>query len=642
MDNKSYISSRTSYGKIQKLDDIEAHNQRLMEVKTLLIDKINAHNDNLQDKDKYFREITDYEIMQNLSYSFGSNETQNLTQSFNEFYQEMEAIYKKKKQHLYKDRGNHIIEQVVSLSHSKAKEILGYEDGDRLLLEYFKEMAIAVQKEYGFEPIHIDMHLDEGYIKNIKNSMGVVEGSEVVENIHAHIVFLNYNFSKQKTVLRSLQKQDFRDMQDLSADIFQDLGFVRGEDKRNSNKTHLKTTAYVEEQQNLENEKYVANQVNFNIEDMEYNLEDLKDIQISKKEVSEELSRLYESKKEYEKIEDLQTQKLSLDTTISEYEQIIQSLKDSKKDITALNISNQEKKKLHKAKQAEIKKYQGLRRDLKTEVKSLNQVYKQQMDGLKTLNETIADREKALEQLKKKEAKIKHTEQLNKQQLKKEHYQLFKPILAKIQDTPTFNRDTFIKEKIKPMLYQVLAEATETILTLNDIKTLENTILEMEEQHKKELEHLHKNHNQDMQNKISHLSQMHQKEITTKDNNHLTKLKSEQDTKSRYLQEKNQLMSEVQESRSKNHKLLKKVDTLENDIKEKNKIISNLHTKISRMVKIGKKVYRKFQTIKHDMKIAREIMPNLKKLIQEKISFYKDKSKQENNQDISHSRGIRL
>jgi len=642
MDNKSYISSRTSYGKIQKLDDIEAHNQRLMEVKTLLIDKINAHNDNLQDKDKYFREITDYEIMQNLSYSFGSNETQNLTQSFNEFYQEMEAIYKKKKQHLYKDRGNHIIEQVVSLSHSKAKEILGYEDGDRLLLEYFKEMAIAVQKEYGFEPIHIDMHLDEGYIKNIKNSMGVVEGSEVVENIHAHIVFLNYNFSKQKTVLRSLQKQDFRDMQDLSADIFQDLGFVRGEDKRNSNKTHLKTTAYVEEQQNLENEKYVANQVNFNIEDMEYNLEDLKDIQISKKEVSEELSRLYESKKEYEKIEDLQTQKLSLDTTISEYEQIIQSLKDSKKDITALNISNQEKKKLHKAKQAEIKKYQGLRRDLKTEVKSLNQVYKQQMDGLKTLNETIADREKALEQLKKKEAKIKHTEQLNKQQLKKEHYQLFKPILAKIQDTPTFNRDTFIKEKIKPMLYQVLAEATETILTLNDIKTLENTILEMEEQHKKELEHLHKNHNQDMQNKISHLSQMHQKEITTKDNNHLTKLKSEQDTKNRYLQEKNQLMSEVQESRSKNHKLLKKVDTLENDIKEKNKIISNLHTKISRMVKIGKKVYRKFQTIKHDMKIAREIMPNLKKLIQEKISFYKDKSKQENNQDISHSRGIRL
>ena len=642
MDNKSYISSRTSYGKIQKLDDIEAHNQRLMEVKTLLIDKINAHNDNLQDKDKYFREITDYEIMQNLSYSFGSNETQNLTQSFNEFYQEMEAIYKKKKQHLYKDRGNHIIEQVVSLSHSKAKEILEYEDGDRLLLEYFKEMAIAVQKEYGLEPIHIDMHLDEGYIKNIKNSMGVVEGSEVVENIHAHIVFLNYNFSKQKTVLRSLQKQDFRDMQDLSADIFQDLGFVRGEDKRNSNKTHLKTTAYVEEQQNLENEKYVANQVNFNIEDMEYNLEDLKDIQISKKEVSEELSRLYESKKEYEKIEDLQTQKLSLDTTISEYEQIIQSLKDSKKDITALNISNQEKKKLHKAKQAEIKKYQGLRRDLKTEIKSLNQVYKQQMDGLKTLNETIADREKTLEQLKKKEAKIKHTEQLNKQQLKKEHYQLFKPILAKIQDTPTFNRDTFIKEKIKPMLYQVLEEATETTLTLNDIKTLENTILEMEEQHKKELENLHKNHNQDMQNKISHLSQMHQKEITTKNNSHLSRLKSEQDIKNRYLQDKNQLISEVQESRSKNHKLLKKVDTLENDIKEKNKIISNLHTKISRMVKIGKKVYRKFQTIKHDMKIAREIMPNLKKLIQEKISFYKDKSKQENNQDISHSRDIRL
>jgi len=613
-----------------------------MDVKTLLIDKINAHNDNLQDKDRYFREIKEYEIMQNLSYSFGSNETQNLTQSFNEFYHEMEAIYKKKKQHLYKDSGNHIIEQVVSLSHSKAKEILKYEDGDRLLLEYFKEMAIAVQKEYGLEPIHIDMHLDEGHIKNIKNSMGVVESSEVVENIHAHIVFLNYDFSKQKTVLRYMKKQDFRDMQDLSADIFQDLGFVRGEDKRNSNKIHLKTTAFVEEQQNLENEKYVANQVSFNIEDMEYNLEDLKGIQISKTEISEELSRLYESKKEYEKIENLQTQKLALDITISEYEQIIQNLKDSKKDITALNISNQEKKKLHKAKQAEIKEYQGLRRDLKAEVKSLNQLYKQQMDGLKTLNEAITEREKSLAHLKKKEAKIKHTEQLNKQQLKKEHYQLFKPILAKIKDTPTFNKNTFIKEKIKPMLYKVLEEATETTLTLNDIKTLENTILEMEEQHKKEITNLHKNHNTDIQNKISHLTKIHQKEITNKENSHLIKLKSEQDTKNRYLQEKNQLIKEVEESRSINHKLLKKVDTLENDIKEKNKIISNLHTKISRMVKIGKKAYRKFQLIKYDMKIAREIVPNLKKLIQEKISYYKNKSKPENNQDIRHSRGLRL
>jgi len=483
MDNKSYISSRTSYGKIQKLDDIEAHNQRLMEVKTLLIDKINAHNDNLQDKDKYFREITDYEIMQNLSYSFGSNETQNLTQSFNEFYQEMEAIYKKKKQHLYKDRGNHIIEQVVSLSHFKAKEILGYEDGDRLLLEYFKEMAIAVQKEYGFEPIHIDMHLDEGYIKNIKNSMGVVEGSEVVENIHAHIVFLNYNFSKQKTVLRSLKKQDFRDMQDLSADIFQDLGFVRGEDKRNSNKTHLKTTAYVEEQQNIENEKYVANQVNFNIEDMEYNLDDLKIIQENEVDVINELIELKEVKKNYDNIEELKSRESSFNTTISEYEKIIQDLKDSKKDITALSISNEEKKKLHKLKQVEIKKYQGLRRNLKSEIKSLNTEYKSKLEKLKTLNESIIDREKSLKIIEDKKQRLKYVESLNKKQLKKEHYKLFLPILTRLKDTPTFNKEIFIKEQIKPLLYEVLEDATETKFTLNDIEHLENDKKELEQNH---------------------------------------------------------------------------------------------------------------------------------------------------------------
>ncbi len=640
--DKQYISSRTSYGKISKLAEIESHNQRLMEVKTLLIDKINAHNDNLQDKDRYFREINDYKIMQNLSHSFGSNENQNLTQSFNEFYHEMELVYKKKKQHLYKDRGNHILEQVVSLSHKQAKEILEYEDGDRLLLEYFKEMAIAVQKKYGLEPIHIDMHLDEGYIKNLKNSMGVIESSEVVENIHAHIVFLNYNFAEQKTVLRYLKKQDFRDMQDLSAKVFQDLGFVRGEDKRNSNQTHLKTTAYVQEQQNIESEKYVVNKVDSNIEDMEYNLEDLKDIQISKEEVSDELVGLYESKKEYEKLEDLKNQEISINTTINEYEQIIQNLKGSKKDITALDISNQEKKKLHKAKQAEIKKYQGLRRDLKSEIKSLNQAYKQQMDGLKTLNEAITEKEKTLQQLQKNEAKIKHTEQLNRQQLKKEHFKLFQPILSKIKDTPTFNKDIFIKEKIKPLLYKVLEEATDTTLTLNDIKTLENTIIEMETEHKEEIKKLTINKDKEIQEKTTYLTKMHTKEINTQNDNFSTKLQSEQKTKNLYLQERNTLQEEVQESRTNNHKLRKKVDSLENEIKVKNTIIDSLHTKISKLVKIGKKIYDRFRSIRKNMKIATEIIPNIKELIQVKIDFIQNQEKKENTPRITPTKGIRI
>lgn len=632
MKNIQYISSRTEYGKIGKLDAVEAHNQRLMNVETLLINKIEEHNKNLSDKDKYFREITeaDYKIMKNLSYSFGSKDTQNLTESFNEFYNEMEAVYKKQKRHLYKENGNHIVEQVVALSNEKAMEILKQKDGDKLLLEKFKELAKSVNNKYGFEPVHIDLHLDEGFIKNVKNKMGVIENSIIKENIHAHIIFINYDFLKQKTVLRNMKKQNFREMQDLAANVFKDLGFERGKDKRNSNKTHLKTTAYVEEVQNIESQKFVENKVNSNIEDMEYDLEDLRSLQTSKKELAGELTELYELKKQYENIEELKDQENTINITINQYENIIQNLKDSKKDITALNISNEEKKKLHKEKQAEIKKFQGLRRDLKEEIKTLNQSYKTKIEDLKTLNEAITDKEKNLKKLENKEEKIKYIETFNKKQLKKEHFNLFKPVLSKIKDTPIFDKDKFINEEVKPLLYKVLEEATETKLTLNDINVLEDTIKDMEVLHKKEVKNLKFNNDTD---------------INIIEKNFTHKLKLEADLKDTYKKENDTLKEEVFDAKSENTKLIKTIDKmeetnnrLEDTIKEKNKIISNLNNQISKMKDIGKKIYSKFKDIRKDMKIAKELIPDIQKKIQDKI---KDIN-QFHNMKITQSKGIRI
>jgi len=646
---KQYISSRTEYGKIGKLEEVEAHNQRFMEVKTLLINKIEEHNKNLSDKDRYFREITDYQIMKNISYSFGSNHTQNLTESFNEFYNEMESVYKKKKQHLYKENGNHIVEQVVSLSNERAKEILNQKDGDKLLLEHFKKLAEEVNKEYGFEPIHIDLHLDEGHISHTKNEMGVIESSEVKENIHAHIVYLNYDFLKQKTVLRNMKKQDFRDIQDLSAKVFKDLGFQRGEDKRNSNKTHLKTTAYVEEQQNLESQIYVENKVNSNIEDMEYSLEDLKDIQFAKNDISIELNELYEAKKQYDNIEDLKSQQTKINETISQYEATIQSLKDSKKDITALNISNEEKKKLHKEKQKEIKKFQGLRRDLKEEIKSLNKEHKTKMEDLKLLNETISEREKSLKKLEGKEAKIKHTETLNQKQLRKEHFKLFKPVLSKIKDTPTFNKDKFINEEVKPMLYKVLAEATQTKLTLNDIKNLEDTIKDMEATHIEEIKQLKTNNETDTTNKVQSIQKVHKEEIESIEKSFTQKLKVETDLKDKYQSENDTLREEVADAKSENNKLYRTIGNIEEDnfklketIKEKNKIISNLNSQIEKMKDIGKKIYSKYKEIKKDMRTAKELVPNLQQLIKYKIKEFQHKKQLNKDKTITHSKGLRL
>lgn len=649
MENKQYISSRTEYGKIGKLESVEAHNQRLMNVETLLINKIEEHNKNLSDKEKYFREITDYKIMKNLAYSFGSKSNQNLTESFNEFYEEMEKIYKKKKQHLYKENGNHIVEQVVALSNERAMEILKQKDGDKLLLENFKELAQSVNSKYGFEPIHIDIHLDEGHISNNKNKMGVIESSEVKENIHAHIVYLNYDFLKQKTVLRNMKKQDFRDMQDLSSDVFKDLGFERGKDKRNSNKTHLKTTAFIEEVQNIESQKYVENKVNSNIEDMEYNLENLKDIKNSKSEIAGELTELYEVKKQYEDIEDLKSQEIKINETINQYEQTIQSLKDSKKDITALNISNEEKKKLHKEKQAEIKKYQGLRRDLKSEIKSLNKDYKMKMEDLKTLNEAILDREKSLKKLEDKEQKIKHTETLNKKELRKEHFNLFKQVLAKIKDTPTFNKDKFINEEVKPMLYKVLSEATETKLTLNDIRNLEDTIKDMEASHKEEVQNLKINNEKEIEDKVESIEKTHKKEIISIEKNFTNKVKSETDLKDSYKKENETLKEEVSDAKSENTKLIKNIGNMEetnnqlkDTIKEKNKIIFNLNSQIEKMQNIGRKIYNKYRDIKSDMRMAKEIIPDLKQKIKDKIEEIQYKQQLDKTQTVNKSKGMRI
>jgi len=146
----------------------------------------------------------------------------------------------------------------------------------------------------------------------------------------------------------------------------------------------------------------------------------------------------------------------------------------------------------------------------------------------------------------------------------------------------------------------------------------------------------------EIQEKTSYLKKMHTKELNSQNNNFSTKLQSEQDTKHGYLQERNILKEEIQESRTNNRQLIKKVNSLENDIKEKNSIIDNLHTKISKMIKIGKKIYDRFKTIKRSMKIATEIIPNIKELIQVKIDFTQNQAKQENTQTITPSKGVRL
>jgi hypothetical protein len=93
-----------------------------------------------------------------------------------------------------------------------------------------EKVALALQKEFGYRPLHIAIHQDEGHIS---------EDGEKHFNHHAHIVFQNYDLDKHKTP--RLNATDMRRMQTVVADT---LGMQRGEDKKITGKQRLEHWEY--------------------------------------------------------------------------------------------------------------------------------------------------------------------------------------------------------------------------------------------------------------------------------------------------------------------------------------------------------------------------------------------------------------
>jgi hypothetical protein len=94
-----------------------------------------------------------------------------------------------------------------------------------------KELCKQIKKEFGYEPMHIAIHRDEGYIdKNTK---------EKHYNYHAHIMLLNYSFDTHRTIRPT--KTTLAKLQDLTASS---LKMERGVDKRISKKVRLDTHQY--------------------------------------------------------------------------------------------------------------------------------------------------------------------------------------------------------------------------------------------------------------------------------------------------------------------------------------------------------------------------------------------------------------
>lgn len=143
----------------------------------------------------------------------------NIENNFGQFsmMEKFELMNQRKKQiqrekGFFKDGGNDLIEMVVSLSEEQALHYLNQENGSDKLFEGFEQLSQDIKSTFGFEPVGISLHLDEGFVNPI---------GEVKYNIHAHLDFLNFDFEKEKTVLRNMKKNDWKHLQDLAAKSFQ-------------------------------------------------------------------------------------------------------------------------------------------------------------------------------------------------------------------------------------------------------------------------------------------------------------------------------------------------------------------------------------------------------------------------------------
>jgi cell division protein FtsB len=160
---------------------------------------------------------------------------------------------------------NVLFEHVVVLSeahYSRLEKKIGVEETKRRVMKLFVSYAKNIKREYGFEPISVQLHFDEGH----HDSSG-----KFIRNIHAHISFFNYDFEKKIAPLRHLMakgknehgrtnkfNENFEKMQDIAAEVFAPLKFKRGVSQSVTGTKHLSKESFVREK--LDNMEVTLNE----------------------------------------------------------------------------------------------------------------------------------------------------------------------------------------------------------------------------------------------------------------------------------------------------------------------------------------------------------------------------------------------
>jgi hypothetical protein len=167
---------------------------------------------------------------------------------------------------------NILFEHVVWLSEHRYLELekqFGETRAKHAIMQRLKQYALLVKKEFHFEILGVDLHLDEGRYEN-----GVFK-----RNVHAHLQFMNYSFEKRYAPIRHMMRKgkdrhgrtnqinpNFERLQDLVHLPFKKIGFSRGISKSITNREHLTKEAFIKSKlKEQEQENSQINKENVNL-----------------------------------------------------------------------------------------------------------------------------------------------------------------------------------------------------------------------------------------------------------------------------------------------------------------------------------------------------------------------------------------
>ena len=326
---RNYISVNAKYYTQKELFRIINHNLRIDEIDYLLknndFDNVNINysidkkynNINLNDTTKTkFKNMFFYNINEMIRQRTKQNEAKN---------------------YFGNNEKNDLIEMVVSLSEEQTQYYL--DNNQKHIIDMaFNQFALEVKNKYGFEPLTTSIHYDEGHIKqkdkvkfDVVDSLDM-ENKKEKHNYHAQITFFNYDFKKSRSVLRTMKKQDWRDIQDLAQNTFKAFGldYQRGVAKEITGKEHLDNLEFrcaklEEELRELHNENKEFKNLNNKL------YEENQDLSFKNDKLNEIIE--LKNKEILDKIDNINELSVLFDKTKQEYKDTIKELEEKTKEV---------------------------------------------------------------------------------------------------------------------------------------------------------------------------------------------------------------------------------------------------------------------------------------------------------------------